>query len=68
MHREKRGWFGSSEEETKVVDSNGAINNNVVLQGEQPLNVFSYEIIILLSVLCLLRIIEFGYFMYRIHS
>lgn len=69
MYRKKRAMFwGSSEEESKVVDTNGAINNNVVLQEGQPLNVFSYELIILLSIICLIRIIEFGYFVYRMNA
>lgn len=64
------GWFGSaSNEETKSesksIDTNGAINNNLILRDEdQTYNVYSQELIILIGILVVLRIIEFGYFMY----
>lgn len=62
------GWFGSpSVEEKKTVESSGAINNNVMLSGE-PVNIISIELTILVAILVILRIIEFGYFLYRSHQ
>lgn len=59
------GWFGSpSVEESKTVDATGAINNNMVVKGDS-VEVFSMELVILVGILVVLRILEFGYFIYR---
>lgn len=57
-----------SNTEEKVVDTTGTVNNNLVLRDDQQLNIFSFEITLLLLIICVLKIIEFAYFIYRIHS
>lgn len=61
-------WFSSSKSESKTIDSNGAVNNNIVLQEDQSINIHSIELLILLGILVILRTIEFGYFICRIHQ
>lgn len=56
---------GSTSSEKKTVDSTGAVNNNVVVNGE--VDVSSFEIIILLGIICAIKIMEFIYFIYRRH-
>lgn len=56
----------SSKEETKTIDSTGNINNNLVLEG--PVDIKSTEVIIFLGIICLIKIMEFGVFLYKYHS
>lgn len=48
------GWF-SSEDKANKVDSSGNVNN-INLGG--PVDVYSQELVILLSILCLIKIFE----------
>lgn len=59
--------MGSSESKTdaKAVDTTGNVNNNVVINDQ--VNVYSTEIIVLLGLICILKIIEFIYFIYTKH-
>lgn len=54
-----------SKDETKSVDSNGYVNNNVVIQD--PISSNSGEIKILLYVICIIKIIELLIFIYKFH-
>lgn len=60
------GWFGDSNEDTKTVDSNGEVNNNVVIQ--ERVDVFSAEITWMLGLLCILKLLEFGSYLYINHK
>ncbi len=57
-----------SKHESKAVDTNGAVNNNLVIQGEMPIQVHNMEILILLYIMCALKVLEFLYFVYTKHS
>lgn len=59
---------GSQTKEAKTVESTGHVNNNLVIgkvNGE--VDVYSIEIVILLGIICVIKVIEFIYFMYRRH-
>lgn len=56
----------TSHEEKKTVDSTGEVNNNVVVQ--ETVDVYSSEMVILLSILCILKIIELGCYLYTTHN
>lgn len=49
---------GSSAEEKKV-DSNGNINNNLILEG--PVSLANTELIVMLGIICVIEIIEVVY-------
>lgn len=51
-----------SQHETKTIESTGHVNNNLVIQETE--DVYSMEIVILLSVLCILKILEIGIYLY----
>lgn len=52
----------------KDVDSNGAINNNIVLKNTDVMNVsVESEIVILLSIICGIKILEVLLFLYYKH-
>lgn len=54
--------------EQKEIDSNGAINNNIVLRNTDVVNVsIDTEILVLLSVMCGLQILEILIFLYYKH-
>lgn len=59
---------GSESKQTKAIDTNGQVNNNVVIgKFDGEINVYSIEIVVLLGIICLIKIIEFVYFVYRRH-
>lgn len=53
-----------SKEETKAVDSNGNVNNNVVIQEPNSKN---SDIKIVLYIICGIKIIELLIFIYKFH-
>lgn len=64
-------WFSSNKPNTeqsqvKGVDSTGVVNNNLQLEG--PIDVHNLEIIILLFIMCILKIVEFAFFLYGQHQ
>lgn len=61
-------WFRSSSESEKTVDATGAINNNIIMTEDKPIDVYSSELVILISILVALRSAEFIYFIYRAHQ
>lgn len=56
------GGLFSSKSEDKTIDSAGEVNNNIVVGGGMEL-----EIVIILSIMCFLKIVEFVYFVYIRH-
>jgi len=57
-------WF-SSNEEKKQIENDGQINNEVVIQD--VVEIYNLEIVVLLLIIVALKIVEFIYFVYRIH-
>lgn len=55
-----------SKEETKAVDSNGNVNNNIVIQD--PVPVHNKDIIVVLYLICAIKIVELIIFLYKFHS
>jgi hypothetical protein len=58
------GIFGSSEEQT--LESTGEVNNNVIVGN--PVDVENEEIVFLLSVICILKLLEFGYICFKAYN
>lgn len=52
-----------SKEEIKTVDTNGNVNNNIVIQD--PVSIHNQELMILMYIVCTIKIIEFTYVMYK---
>jgi hypothetical protein len=59
------GWF-SKNEENKIVENDGQVTNNVIIQD--TINVYSFEIIIMLLIVTVLRVIEFVCIIYSNHT
>lgn len=64
-------WFSSNKPNTeqsqvKGVDSTGVVNNNVQLGG--PIDIHNLEIVVLLTIICILKCIEFVFFLYGNHQ
>lgn len=57
----------SKVEEHKTVDATGTVNNNVVLQPG-TVDVYSQELVILGSIICLIKLIEVVSFLYYKHK
>lgn len=55
-----------STEEVKAVDSSGAVNNNIVFTD--PIRISNKEIVLLLSIICVIKIVELLFFVYREHK
>lgn len=53
---------------TKAVDATGTVNNNIVVQEEHTIDKYSREIVIMLLILCVVKILEFIYIVYREHT
>lgn len=48
-----------SNEEKKDIDSTGAINNNIFFKKEDRINIYSLEIVVLLSIICAIKIMDY---------
>lgn len=59
-------WFSSPNSETKAIESDGAVNNNVVIQGE--VMDYSFEIMVLTAVICALKVFELVIYIYKKHK
>lgn len=59
------GGGSSKPVETKTVDSTGTVNNNVVVT--EPVPIENRQILILIWVICILRVAEFLWMLYREH-
>jgi hypothetical protein len=58
-------WF-SSIDESKKIENEGQINNSVVV--EESVEIYNFEIILMLLIIVILKIIEFLFFIYRTHD
>lgn len=61
----KMGGGSSKPQDTKMVDSSGTVNNNVVVS--QPVPIENRQLLILIWVICILRVAEFLWLLYREH-
>lgn len=53
--------------ENKNVDSTGAINNNIVLKKDDKINIVNFEIVVLLTIICVIKIVELACYIYYKH-
>jgi hypothetical protein len=56
------GWFSSENSEQKEVDSTGELNNNIIINADQPM------MIALVLFMVIIRIFEVIYFLYNSHK
>lgn len=54
-----------SKVESKAVDANGEVNNNVVI--EQPVQILGGQMTILLYIICVVKILQFIFLIYKLH-
>lgn len=63
------GWFTSSEEEeTNMVDSNGQVNNNIIIQEAADIHdqtQISERVLAVMYIMCVLEIIKIGIYIYN---
>lgn len=62
-----KGSAGSRHNGAKV-DTTGTINNVIVTDFQDKVEIENKEIVILLSIMCAIKVIEFMYFLYNKHS
>lgn len=61
------GWlFGDSSEETKVVDTTGNVNNNVVIAQSVPIH--NDELLIILYIIVAIKIVELIYLVFKAYN
>lgn len=59
-------WFSTPNSETKTIESDGEVNNNVVIQGN-PID-YGFEIMVLNAIICSLKIFELVIYLYKKHK
>lgn len=52
---------------SKEVDSTGPVNNNIILDTTSTINTHSFEIVIMLAIVCAIKILELILFIYFKH-
>lgn len=57
-------WFSSTE--TKSMEQEGQVNNNVILEGSGAK--YETEMLILTAIICFIKMFEFLIFVYRNHA
>lgn len=57
-------WFSANEH--KDIESDGQVNNNVILEGSGAR--YDVEMLVLTSIICAIKIFEFGIFIYKKHA
>ncbi len=63
IYKAKMG--NSDSKESKTVDSNGNVNNNIVLQESIPIH--SNSIVTILTIICAIKVFELVLFLYKLH-
>lgn len=59
-------WFSTPNSETKTIESDGEVNNNVVIQGGNM--DYGFEIMVITAVICALKIFELVIYCYKKHT
>lgn len=60
--------MGSTSSKDPKVDSNGQVNNNVIIQDSVQLQIHNAEILYLLYTITVIKILEFIVFVYNSHA
>lgn len=60
-------WFSSNSNVEKEVDATGEITNTFLINSE-PIDVTSLELVIPVIIICIIKMIEMTYFLYKIHQ
>lgn len=58
----------SKQEESKTVDTSGAVNNNLVFNPTEPVPIHYRSLEILIWIICIIKILELCYGIYRAHQ
>lgn len=61
-------WFSTPNNETKTIDADGEVNNNVVIQDGGTPSDNSFNIMILVAIICKLKLIELAIYCYKRHT
>lgn len=63
-------WFSSANSQRKLVESDGEVNNNVVIQeGMAPgTSNYGFEIMVISAIICAVKLFEFAVFLYKNHT
>lgn len=56
------GGKSSTHDENKTVDATGVVNNNLILN--EKINIYSVELVVLMSIICVLKAIKLGLTIY----
>lgn len=64
----KMGSGESKHEETKAVDTSGAVNNNLVFNPSSPVPIHYRTLEILIWIICIVKVLELCYGIYRAHQ
>lgn len=59
-------WFSSPNSESKEIEADGEVNNNVVIQGGSM--DYGFEMMILNSIICAIKIFEIIVFLHKRHA
>lgn len=59
-------WFSTPNSETKEIESDGEVNNNVVIQGGTT--DYGFEIMVLTAIVCALKVFEIAVYCYKKHT
>lgn len=59
-------WFSTPNSETKTIESDGAVNNNVVIQDTDP--GYGFEIMVLAAIIYAIKLFEILFFVYTKHT
>lgn len=52
---------------SKEVDSTGPVNNNIILDTTSTINMHSFEMVVMLAIICAIKILELILFIYFKH-
>lgn len=52
---------------SKEVDSTGPVNNNIILDTTSTINMHSFEMVIMLAIICVIKVLEIVLFIYFKH-
>lgn len=61
-----RNWFSTPNSEKKTIESDGAVNNSVVIQDTDP--GYGFEIMVISAIICAIKLFEILFFVYTKHT
>lgn len=59
-------WFSTRNSESKQIEADGGVNNNVIIQGESV--DYGFQIMVLVAIVCALKVFELVIYFYKKHT